>query len=366
MRIAIVGGIFGREPALRRHVWYTPETILLEGLRRLGHETAAFSHYQPFQMADFDIVHVHHLSFGAVRAACGASRTPFVFTAHSTKRRDTLIREEALRFVFRRADAVVALSDAELNSDSAAYNLRGAIHRTIFNGIDSRVYSFAPKSPEIPHPWSILCVAHLTPLKGHETLLRALARLHIEFELNLVYQGETLLGELQRLAAELGIAGRVKFHGPKDPNELRHLYQQANVFVLASFGEALPSVVSEAMMCGTPVVATDVGGVMEQLGADGIVVPPRDIEALAAGIQQVLAGYPAWIGRVEDISNRARERFSINAMLQRHLELYREAIERGTCVRRSFAALPANIAGGAVTSLVTMLRGNPHLPGVRA
>ena len=53
-------------------------------------------------------------------------------------------------------------------------------------------------------------------------------------------------------------------------------------------------------------------------------------------------------------------------MLQRHLELYREAIERGTCVRRSFAALPANIAGGAVTSLVTMLRGNPHLPGVRA
>ena len=259
-----------------------------------------------------------------------------------------------------------ALSAAELGSDSAAYNLRGAIHRTIFNGIDSRVYSFAPKPPEISCPWSILCVAHLTPLKGHETLLRALVQLPIEFELNLVYQGETLLGELRRLAAELGIADRVNFLGPKNPNELRHLYQQANVFVLGSFGEALPSVVSEAMLCGTPVVATDVGGVREQLGADGIVVPPRDIEALAAGIRQVIADYPAWIGRAEEISNRARERFSINAMLHRHLELYREVIERGTCVRRSVAALPANLAAGAATSLVSMFRGNPHLPGVRA
>ncbi len=367
MRIAIVGGIFGREPALRRHVWYTPETILLEGLRRLGHETAAFSHYQPIRMADFDIVHVHHLSFGAVRAACGASRTPFVFTVHSTKRKDTLIREKALRFVFRRADAVVALSAAEQNSDSAAYYLRGAIQRIIFNGIDSDVYRFAAKSRDVSCPWSILCVAHLTPMKGHETLFRALVHLPVEFELKLVYHGETLLGELQRLAAGVGIAERVHFLGPKNPNELRHLYHQADLFILSSsFGEALPSVVSEAMMCGTPVVATNVGGVREQLGADGIVVPPRDTDALAAGIRQVIEDYPAWIRRAEEISSRARERFSINTMLQRHLELYRETIERGTCVRRSLAALPANIAAGAATSLVGMLRGNPHLPRVRA
>jgi hypothetical protein len=53
-------------------------------------------------------------------------------------------------------------------------------------------------------------------------------------------------------------------------------------------------------------------------------------------------------------------------MLQRHLELYCEAIDRGICVRRSVAALPASIAAGAATSLVGMLRGNPHLPRVRA
>ena len=367
MRIAIVGGIFGREPELRRHVWYTPETILHDGLRRLGHETVAISHYQAIRMVDFDIVHVHHLSFGAVRAACGASRTPFVFTVHSTKRNESWVRENALRFVFRRADAVVGLSGAELRADVAAYNMQSAIQRVIFNGIDSRMYRFASKPRDVLRPWSILCVAHLTPMKGHETLLRALVRLPFEFELNLVYHGETLLGELKRLVADLGLADRVNFLGVKNPNELSDLYHQADLFVLSSsFGEALPSVVSEAIMCGTPVVATDVGGVREQLGADGIVVPPRDIEALAAGIGQVIADYPAWIGRAEEISNRARERFSINSMLQRHLELYREVIERGICVRRSVAALPANIAAGAATSLVGMLRGNPHLRRVRA
>ena len=363
MRIAIVGGIFGREPELRRHIWYTPETILHDGLQRLGHETVAFSHYQTVDMADFDIVHVHHLRFGAVRAACGASRTPFVFTVHSTKRKESWVRENALRFVFRRADAVVGLSHAELSSDSAAYNMRSAIQRVIFNGIDSRMYRFSPKSRGVLRPWSILCVAHLTPMKGHETLLRALARLPFEFELDLVYHGETLLGELKQLAADMGLADRVNFLGARNPNELRDLYHQADLFVLSSsFGEALPSVVSEAMMCGTPVVATDVGGVREQVGADGIVVPPRDIDALATGIGQAIADYPTWIGRAEEISGRARERFSINAMLQRHLELYREVIDRGTCVRRSVAALPANIAAGVATGLADIFHGNPHMP----
>jgi glycosyltransferase involved in cell wall biosynthesis len=204
-------------------------------------------------------------------------------------------------------------------------------------------------------------------MKGHETLIRALAHLPFEFELDLVYHGETLLGELKRLTADMGLADRVNFLGARNPNELRDLYHQADLFVLSSsFGEALPSVVSEAMMCGTPVVATDVGGVREQVGADGIVVPPRDIDALAAGIGQAIADYPAWIGRAEEISGRARERFSINAMLQRHLELYREVIDRGTCVRRSVAALPANIAAGVATGLADMFHGNPHMPEGRA
>ena len=368
MRIGLVGGIFGRETALRRSVWYTPETILLDGLRRLGHETVAISHYEPLRMKEFDVVHVHHLSFGAVRAGCSISAIPLVFTVHSTSRKETWVREQALRLVFERADAVVALSATELAADEVAYNLTSAIARVIFNGIDADMYRFASKpARDTSRPWSILCVAHLTPMKGHETLLRAVARLPFDVELRLVYHGETLLTELQRVAIELGIGARVKFLGPKNPNELRDLYQHSDLFVLSSsFGEALPSVITEAMMCGTPVVATDVGGVREQLGSDGIVVPPRDADALAAGIRRSIEDHPAWIGRAEQISRSARDRFSIDTMLQRHLELYREVIERGTCRRRSIAGLPVSLAVAAATRLVCSLRGNPHLRKVRA
>jgi len=362
MQIGLVGGIFGSGPALRRNVWYTPETILLDGLRRLGHEATAISHYEPLPMEDYDVVHVHHLSFGALSAVGSCSAIPLVFTVHGTRRNETWIRERALRFVFERADAVVALSAAELGADAAAYDLTGAITRVIFNGVDADMYRFSSKpARDLLRPWSILCVAHLTQMKGHETLLRAVARLPFDVELKLVYHGETLLTELQRAAVELGIGNRVKFLGPKNPNELRELYQQADLFVLGSFfGEALPSVITEAMMCGTPVVATNVGGIREQLGTDGIVVPPRDADALAAGIRQAIENYSSWIVRSEQISRRARGRFSIESMLQGHLELYREVIERGTC-RRGSIAMPVKWAIGAGTRLVCSLRGNPHL-----
>ena len=365
MRIGIVGGIFGRGPVLRQKVWYTPETILHEGFRRLGHYVTALSHYEPIP-GDLDVVHVHHLSFGAVRAACSASRTPFVFTVHSTKRGETWARELAFRFVFERADAVIALSEAERQSDAAAYRRRGGIHRVVFNGIDADMYRFAPKAPQAAGRLrSILCVAHLTPLKGHETLFRALARLPLDTELKLVYHGDALLAKLRRIADELGIAPRVQFLGAKNPHELRDLYQQAGVFVLPSESEALPSVVTEAMFCGTPVVATDVGGVREQLGDDGIVVPPKDADALATGIRQAFEDYPVWMARAGEISRRARERFSIETMLRRHLELYGELLGSGVCLRRSAAALPANLAAGAATNLICSLRGNPHLRSAR-
>ena len=366
MRIGLIGGIFGGGAELRRNVWYTPETILADGLRRLGHEVAPLSHYEPIPMNRFDVVHVHHFGFGAVRAACSASRTPFVFTVHSTRRNETWVRERALRFVLGRADAVIALSEAERRADEAAYRWRGGIHRVIFNGVDSGMYHFAPK-PARPsgHRWSVLCVAHLTPLKGHKTLLHAMARLPFDAELTLVYHHETILGELQRIASELGIASRVKYLGAKNPNELRDLYQQSDVFVLPSETEALPSVITEAMMCGTPVVGTDVGGVREQLGDAGAIVPPKDADALAAGIRRVVENYPAWLARSEQISRRAQDRFSIDTMLRRHVELYRETIESGACVRRSLAAWPANIAAGTAASLACSLRGNPRLRRAR-
>src|SRR6185437_4899661 len=97
--------------------------------------------------------------------------------------------------------------------------------------------------------------------------------------------------ELTQLVLQLGLEGRVMFLGPKSPNELKDLYQTADVFVLPSSGEALPSVVSEAMLCGTPVVASNVGGVREQLGEFGVTVPPGNVDRLALAVESVFGNY---------------------------------------------------------------------------
>ena len=93
--------------------------------------------------------------------------------------------------------------------------------------------------------------------------------------LRLVYQnGEVLETVYQRMVEELGIGQDVEFVGILGPAELAEEYQRADVLVLPSLAECLPSVVTEALLSGTPVVASAVGGIPEQVGEYGRVIPP--------------------------------------------------------------------------------------------
>ena len=96
----------------------------------------------------------------------------------------------------------------------------------------------------------------------------------------------------------------------------------------------MPSVVTEAMLCGTPVVATEVGGVREQLGGFGVLVPPGNAEALAQGITRMLDSYESFAAQGEAMSRSAQERFSIQTMVEKHIELYCTLVERGGPRRR--------------------------------
>src|SRR3954465_2118275 len=104
LRICLIGGIFGANEDYRRLVRWTPETTLATGLRDLGYEVATFSHYDDLDRGSFDIIHVHHLAWGAVVAATDSRPARFVYTAHARPAR-SLISD----FVTARADAIVAL-----------------------------------------------------------------------------------------------------------------------------------------------------------------------------------------------------------------------------------------------------------------
>ena len=91
--------------------------------------------------------------------------------------------------------------------------------------------------------------------------------------------------------------------------------------MLSSLGENMPLAVLEALCCGLPVAATDVGGVPEAVGADGALVPAGDAEALAAAIESVLDDY----GRFDraEIARRAAARWSFDAVGRIWDEIYR-------------------------------------------
>jgi glycosyltransferase involved in cell wall biosynthesis len=332
MRIALIGGIYGKPESFRRTIQFTPETILERGLKVRGHRVVTFDHYSPVEAPQFDVVHVHHLSYGAPRLAADNSDTPFVYTSHHGAVMGSsslgLSTQIAARFVMSRADAVVALSKKEADFQQRHYQLTGAIHRVIPNGIDTANYVYGRHNAAGKgRPWQLLYVGQLIPLKNVDVLLRALVRVQRPVELDLVYHNPALEILLKTLAIELGLKERVHFLGPKSPHELAAIYQRADVLVLPSSAEALPSVVTEAMLCGAPVVATDVGGVREQLGGYGVCVSPGRPDELAAAIAYVLDRYEEFAARGEAASAYARVEFSIAAMVDRHTELYATLVE---------------------------------------
>jgi D-inositol-3-phosphate glycosyltransferase len=348
MRVALIGGIYGKEERFRRSLQFTPETILERGLVTRGHEVATFSHYASLDARRFDLIHVHHLGYGATRVAADSSDSAFVYTSHDgaamASSSTRLSIQIASRFVMSRADAVVALSRTEADFQQQRYPLLGAVHTVIPTGIDATNYTYVRNNAAGKgRPWQLLYAGQLIALKNVDVLLRALALLEQPAELDLVYHNSALEMPLRKLASALGLSARVRFLGPKSPQELAAIYQRADVFVLSSAADALPSVVTEAMLCGTPVVATDVGGVREQLGGYGICVSPGRPDDLAASIGYMLDHYEQFAARSRIASAYARKQFSIDSMVDRHLELYADLLEKkGSRRRHTPFRIPVN------------------------
>jgi glycosyltransferase involved in cell wall biosynthesis len=120
--------------------------------------------------------------------------------------------------------------------------------------------------------------------------------------------------QLRAMAAEQGMEDQVRFLGAVSADTLAELMSAADVFCLASTNEGWPNVVHEALACGAPVVATDVGAVPEMLPGTqyGTIVPVNDQAALEFGLERALCArwdrdaISAW-GRARSWSQVARE-----------------------------------------------------------
>ena len=255
----------------------------------------------PFQVID---AHFAHPEGVAAALLCVLLRRPFTVTLRGSEHLhgQFWLRRKWMGWALRRAGRVIAVAE-KLRKYALELGVDSSRAVTIPNGIDTD--TFHPYDRELcrleygarKEIRVVVSAGHLIELKGHHHIVRAVRKLAddgIDVEL-LIAGGRGRADDyepaLRREITELGLENRVRLLGHLDRLALAKLLSAADVFCLASAREGWPNVVHEAHACGTPVVATNVGGVPEMIPSEsfGFVVPPNDPAALHAALKSALS-----------------------------------------------------------------------------
>jgi glycosyltransferase involved in cell wall biosynthesis len=328
VKVLVVGGVFARGEEYRRSINPTPEMTLEAGLRSRGVDVVVAPHSWMHSLTGIDIVHVHHLAKSVPGlATCRALRpTPVVFTRHGEQKTLSVKQVTALRLINRTADAVVALSHQE--ADRLRREVRGRVV-VIRNGTYVPADAPPPVLPRQEGPWRLLFVGQLIPLKALDVLFRALATIRTQtaVALRLVYHNSELLLHLQALAKQLSIDDIVTFVGSRNAGGMLEEYRRADMLLLPSLTESLPSVITESLLAHKPVVASAVAGIPEQVQDAGLLVPPGDEAALASAILTLTSDYPSFVIKAQARAREVKKEYAVDTMIDSHLELYKSLLQ---------------------------------------
>jgi phosphatidylinositol alpha-mannosyltransferase len=276
-----------------------------------------------------DVVHVHEPASPSASVFALAARAPIVATFHSGLDRALLYDAAAplLRLATRRISVRVAVSE---RAAAVARRRLGGAYRVIPNGVD--VGRFASAAPAHLGPGvKLLFVGRLHARKGFPVALEAFSRLVRDRpELRLIVAGDgTDAAALDRLGA--AARGRVTMLGTVRNEDLPPVHAACDVFVAPNTGgESFGIVLLEAMAAGLPVVASDIPGFDEVVadGLDGLLVPPGDPAALAAGVGRLLDD-PEAAARLAAAGRRRAARADWAVVIEDLETAYRDAVETG-------------------------------------
>ncbi|MFJ6217084.1 GT4 family glycosyltransferase PelF [Streptomyces sp. NPDC092296] len=273
--------------------------------------------------------------------------TPFLLTEHGIYLRERYLGYggdghrwpvKALLLGFYRMLAAEGYRRAALVTPGNRYNRRWEERggtpperiRTVYNGVDPAAFPPAGPEPEVP---TLSWAGRVDPIKDLETLIRAFAvvRARIPDARLRIFGGVPRGGEAYRtsceaLAAELGVAQGVVFEGRVE--DIRDAYAAGNVVMLSSISEGFPFTLIEAMSCGRATVSTDVGGVREAVGHAGLVVPPREPEAMGRAALELLSD-PARRARLgEQARLRIIEQFTLRQTIDGFRDIYTDLLRQ--------------------------------------
>ena len=287
---------------------------------------------------------LYHANLLATLAEPLAGGAPTVWNIRSAAElrdygRATALTIRAGAWLSRRPRAIVVNSNAARRRHEA-FGYRPREWALIPNGFDLERFRPDPAARravrnELGLPPGAQLVGHFGrfhPVKRHDVLLSAAGCLlprHAGLHFVLAGPGVTDANLAPQAALPPEMAGRVHLLGER--SDVPRLMAALDVLALSSDSESFPNVVGEAMACGVPCAATDVGDVAELVGETGVVVPRRDAGALATGLEHLLALSP---DEARATGARARARiatgYSLERVVARYAALYRVLVSAGS------------------------------------
>ncbi len=250
---------------------------------------------------DFDLIDAHYVYPDGIAAVLLAKLLdkPVVITARGSDLnvyREYFIPRVLIKWATKKANALITVCQAlkDVLGDLSVAKEKVTVLR---NGVDLELFTPLMDRDRIRKNFGIdgttlLMVGRLVSLKGHKLAIQALVSLE---NINLLIIGE---GEeenaLKVLVEKLAIGQRVKFLGTVAHSDLPAYYSAADALLLASSSEGWANVILESMACGTPTIATNVGGTSEIICAPeaGVLVKERTAEGIANAIIELMDCYP--------------------------------------------------------------------------
>jgi glycosyltransferase involved in cell wall biosynthesis len=290
-----------------------------------------------------DVIHAHDPHGVAMAAlALSMSTEPKPAALIASRRVDFSLKGNALsRWKYDQVDCFVCASEA-IRQILLADGIAEARTVTVHEGIDLGYVAAAPVAPLheelwLPHGSPVVGnVAALVPHKGQRHLVEAAALVVRQVpDARFVIAGEGELRQaLEHQIKHLGLEKHVILAGFRP--DILSVHKAFFIFVMSSITEGLGTSLLDAMACGKPIVATTAGGIPEVVrdGETGILVPPRDHDAMAEAIVGLLRNTELHRKMGAAGLSVVREQFSAERMVQETLRVYERVLRRGRRERR--------------------------------
>jgi D-inositol-3-phosphate glycosyltransferase len=315
-------------------------------LRFLPQFIQSWRHFRHRHQLRYDLVHSHYwLSAWAAEQVKSVWKLPHLVTFHTLGRiklracpraSEAEVRLEMEGKILAAADRVLAFTQEEKEEMVRLYGVPADKIEVIPCGVDLELFRPLDKAEArrrlgFPEQHLFLFVGRIDPLKGLDLLLPALSSLNGEEWRLLVVGGDGQdreeIARLSSLADRMGIGGKVTFLGTVEQRKLPLFYNAASLCVVPSYYESFGLVALEALACGTPVVASQVGGLAVTLrdGENGCLVSHLHPQAFAQRLKLLLHDEP--LRRKLGAAGRASvEQYKWSTVADQVLKLYRSLL----------------------------------------